>query len=137
MKSEMIEIGSTIRVENGPARKTGIATRELLDDKVTASHYQVGAFDAMGKRIVLGEPMTYLDYLVEAVWYLYQLGQMGIDAEGRPLKPDKVEDLQSKAAWKAKAVGAARTEERWIPVGVEASKAAALAIANGLAGEEY
>jgi hypothetical protein len=137
MKSEMIEIGSTIRVENGPARKTAIATKELLDDKVTASHYQVGAFDAMGNRIVLGEPMTYLDYRGELVWYIYQLGQMGIDAEGRPLKPDKVEDLQSKAAWKAKAAEGVRTEERWIPVGVEASKAAALAIANGLEGEEY
>jgi len=137
MKRELIEIGSTIRVENGPSRRKAIATRELLDDKVTASHYQAGAFDAMGKRIVLGEPMTYLDYLNDLVWYIYQLGQMGIDAEGRPLKPDKVKDLQSKAAWKAKALGAARTEERWIPVGVQTSKAAALALANGLAGEAY
>lgn len=137
MKREMIEIGSTIRVENGPARKVAVATRELLDDAVTARHYQEGALDAMGKRIVLGEPMTYLDYLGELVWYIYQLGRMGLDAEGRPLKPDKVEDLQSKAAWKAKAAEGVRTEERWIPVGVEASKAAALAIANGLAGEAY
>jgi hypothetical protein len=137
MKREMIEIGTTIRVENGPARKTAVATEELLDDAVTASHYQVGSLDAMGKKIVLGKPMTYLDYLAEDVWYIYQLGQMGIDAEGRPLKPEKAEDQCSKAAWKAKAAEGVRTEERWIPVGVEASKAAALAIANGLAGEEY
>jgi hypothetical protein len=71
------------------------------------------------------------------VWYIYQLGKMGIDAEGRPLKPRKLQDQCSKAAWKTRAAEGARTEERWIPVGVEASKAAALAIANGLAGEEY
>ena len=137
MKREMIEIGSTIRVENGPVQKVAVATKELLDNAVTASHYQVGAFDSMGKRIVLGQPMTYLDYLAEDVWYIYQLGQMGIDADGRPLKPEKSEDQCSKAAWKAVAAEGVRTEERWIPVGVEASKAAALAVANGLAGEEY
>lgn len=42
MKREMIEVGAMIRVENGPARKTSIATEELLDNSVTASHYQVG-----------------------------------------------------------------------------------------------
>ena len=73
MKREMIEIGTTIRVENGPARKTAIATKELLDDAVTARHYQVGEHDAMGKTIALGEPMTYLDYKGEWVWYIYQL----------------------------------------------------------------
>jgi hypothetical protein len=137
MKREMIEIGSTIRVENGPAQKVAVATKELLDNAVTASHYQVGAFDSMGKRIVLGESMTYLDYLAEDVWYIYQLGQMGIDEDGRPLKPEKSEDQCSKVAWKAKAAEGVRMEERWIPVGVEVSKASALAIANGLAGEEY
>ena len=46
MEHELIVIGKTIRVESGPARKTAIATKELLDDKVTAEHYKVGALDA-------------------------------------------------------------------------------------------
>jgi hypothetical protein len=73
MKRELIEIGETIRVENGPARQTAVATEELLDDTVTASHYHVGMRDAMGKVIALGEPMTYLDYHGEWIWYIYQL----------------------------------------------------------------
>jgi hypothetical protein len=81
MKREMIEIGTTIRVENGPARKTAIATEELLDDKVTASHYKVGLKDAMGKPIAIGEPMTYLDYKGELVWYVYQLEEIMIEDE--------------------------------------------------------
>jgi hypothetical protein len=97
MKRELIEIGSTIRVENGPARKVAIATEELLNNERTARHYHVGAFDAMGERIVLNKPMTYLDYKGEWVWYVYQY--------------DKI-------------------EERWLPVGVEKSKEAAMAIAK-------
>jgi hypothetical protein len=104
MKRELIEIGSTIRVENGPARKTAVATPELLDDKMTASHYQVGAFDAMGKRIVLGESMTYLDYRGKWVWYIYQLKDDETAPEGK----------------------------RWMPAGVEETQEAALAFAHGL-----
>jgi hypothetical protein len=74
MKREMIEIGSTIRVENGPARKMAIATKELLDDKVTAGHYQEGKYDALGERIWLGKAMTYLDYYGPWVWYIYKRG---------------------------------------------------------------
>lgn len=104
MKREMIEIGSTIRVENGPARKTAVATRELLDDRMTATHYQEGAVDAMGKRIVLGEPMTYLDYRGEWVWYVYQLKDDETAPEGK----------------------------RWMPAGVEKTQEAALTFAHGL-----
>ena len=79
MKRELIEIGITIRVENGPARKTGVATEELLDNKNTAEHYQEGAKDAMGKQIVLGEEMTYLHFRGDLVWYVYQLEETPID----------------------------------------------------------
>lgn len=129
MKRELIEIGTTVRVENGPARKTAVATAELLDDAVTASHYfarQVrparyeideegnpgalispaetipGGKDAMGKEIILGEPMTYLDYRGEWVWYVYQL------------KPDKTHI----------------DGERWLPAGVETTKERALTAAK-------
>ena len=64
---------------------------------------KVGLKDAMGKPIVLGEEMTYLDYKGEWVWYIYQ--------------------------WDEEA-------GRWLPAGAESSKAAALAVAKGLAGEE-
>jgi hypothetical protein len=103
-KREFIEIGETVRVENGPARKTAVATEELLDDAVTASHYAVGEWDAMGKPIVLGEPMTYLDYRGEWVWYVYQL------------RPDETHI----------------DGERWLPAGIETTKEAALAVAEGL-----
>jgi hypothetical protein len=73
MKRELIEIGTTIRIENGPARKDAIATKELLDDTVTKSHYAVGLRDALGKVIVLGESMTYLDYFGDWAWYVYVL----------------------------------------------------------------
>lgn len=72
-KREFIEVGKTVRVENGPAQKVGIATEALLNDAHTAHHYQVGALDAMGQRIVLNRPMTYLDYHGPWVWYIYHL----------------------------------------------------------------
>lgn len=100
MKRELIEIGESVRVENGPARKTEIASVALLDDAVTASHYKEGAVDAMGKPIVLGEPMTYLDYRGKWVWYVYQLRD---DPAGG---------------------------QRWMPAGVETSKDRALTAAN-------
>lgn len=75
-KREFIEVGSSVRVENGPAQKVGIATVTLLNDKNTASHYQVGALDAMGQRIVLGKPMTYLDYRGPWVWYIYHFDKV-------------------------------------------------------------
>ncbi len=72
----------TFRVEAGPAYKTAVATPELLDDHVTASHYKVGQKDAMGKTIVLGERITYLDYKGVDVWYIYKLGKERWDAVG-------------------------------------------------------
>jgi hypothetical protein len=92
MKREMIEIGTTIRVENGPARKTAVVTEELLDDAVTARHYKMGEQDALGKKIVLGESMTYLDYFGEWVWYIYRLDEN----EGRWL-PAGVETTKERA----------------------------------------
>ena len=127
MKREMIEIGSTIRVENGPARKVAVATAELMDDKVTASHYQVGAFDAMGKRIVLGESMTYLDYRGELVWYIYQLSDVGINERGEVLFPDSPFILKN---FEPEDKVAVRTEERWLPVGIETTKERALTAAH-------
>ena len=68
----MIQVGAGVRIESGPARKTAIATHDLLDNRVTARHYRIGAKDAKGKVINLGQSMDYLDYRSAPVWYVYQ-----------------------------------------------------------------
>jgi hypothetical protein len=86
------EFGPRVRVEAGAARKTAIATEELLSNAATAARYQVGAKDALGKPIALGEPMTYLDDLAPAVWYVYQA-----DATGRFLPAGEPHPTQAEA----------------------------------------
>lgn len=145
-KREMVELrDGTVRVESGPARKITVATEEVLRNEVTAEHYRVGEFDAIGQRIVLGEPMVYLDYRSPWVWYVYQLGEIGIDDKGRPMVPGEYEPGMSvederemlrrryeKAAWVTVAATAPRVEERWVPVGVTASKEEAMELAEAL-----
>lgn len=75
---ESIQFSDAVRIERGPARKRAIATTELLDDAVTARHYQVGAKDALGNPIKIGAHMDYLDWKGDYVWYVYKL-----DASGR------------------------------------------------------
>ena len=71
---EPFEIPGIVRVERAKPYRTAVATEALLSDDRTASHYQVGAPDAMGKRIVLGEQMTYVDWRnsKDVVWRLYE-----------------------------------------------------------------
>jgi hypothetical protein len=63
----------TFRIELGPRMLKGVATAELLSDKVTAAHYQAGRLDAKGKPIVLGQDMDYADWLGPHVHNLYRL----------------------------------------------------------------
>jgi|WetSurMetagenome_2_1015567.scaffolds.fasta_scaffold199714_1 hypothetical protein len=81
MKHELIQMTTTIRVESGPQRVCGIASKELLDNAVTAPHYAEGKRDALGKEIVLGEEMTYLDYYARCVWYVYTLTACPIESK--------------------------------------------------------
>lgn len=67
----IMQIGENVRIETGPIRKVAKATLELLDNEVTASHYQPDALDAVGQPIELGSDMTYLD------WNGHQLGTEG------------------------------------------------------------
>ncbi len=122
---KIIEIGNTIRIEDGPARRKTIATAEVLDNRITAKHYQEGKSDAMGKKIVLGEDMTYLDYYGNRVFYIYGLGEVGIDKDDVIILPGDDSGRE-----------AVRTEERWLPVGVEDTQEKAQAVAAGLAGGE-
>jgi len=71
VNERMMKINGTICIEAGPARVTAVATEALLANEVTAEHYQVGRFDALSRPIVLGEEMTYLDWLGDYVHYLY------------------------------------------------------------------
>lgn len=75
----------TLRVERGPRRVTGKATPELLratgrrvpGEEVTLPNGQKRVLtvvhDALGKPVVMGKPMTYLDKTRAGfVWYLYR-----------------------------------------------------------------
>lgn len=131
----MTEIGTRIRIEAGPRRVTGVATEELLSDSVTAKHYQVGRPDALGKQIVLGQEMTYLDWRafrsgVDIDYYVYHLEEVGINERGEVLFPDspfirKTRPLQGSSV-------AFRTEDRWLPVGEFDTEVEALAFAQTL-----
>jgi hypothetical protein len=128
--TNIIQVSPTVRVEPGPPRKTAKATQKLLDDKVTAKHYQVGRRDAMGKFIVLGEEMTYLDWKGDKVWYVYKLTATDV-----PLHPKCAAQLDPLHKSGSLAIEDARAVEtgfvhRWLPVGVHGDKEQALAIAN-------
>jgi hypothetical protein len=148
MKRELIEIGSTIRVENGPARKVAVATEEmepdrddegradpnaqskhavLPDGKKLAVHYKLSLKDAFGKKIVAGQEFTYLDYFGELVWYIYQLGEVGVNEKGEILFPDSPYILKN---FEPEDRVAVRTEERWLPVGIETTRERALTAAH-------
>lgn len=78
VSGNITSIGDKVRVEPGPKAVTAVATEELLSDDQTAQHYCVGARDALGEIIVLGEPMTYLAWggkcaAAEVSFYVYQL----------------------------------------------------------------
>lgn len=67
------DVAGAIRIEAGPVRRQAVATEALLSEEVTAGHYQVGRPDSMGKPIVLGEPMNYIDWKgAEVAWYVYR-----------------------------------------------------------------
>ncbi len=90
-----IDIGKTVRVENGPRRRMAVATKQLLSDAVTAPHYQENLRDAFGAVIKLGQHMTYLDYYGEWVWYVYKWD--GSRWIGRGFEPTQEAALQ--LAW--------------------------------------
>lgn len=70
---DLVEIDGKFRIEKGPRTVVAVATKELLDNNVTAGHYQVGAPDALNKEIKLGEQMTYRDWKGEFWYHVYAL----------------------------------------------------------------
>lgn len=72
LSPNLFEFDEKVRIESGPSLRTAKATDALLSDTVTAHHYKVGGLDAQSNVITLNKPMVYLDWLGEAVWYVYR-----------------------------------------------------------------
>ena len=107
MKTELIDVTSTVRVESGCARLKAVATAEMEPDRdengralepnrqsrqvvlkvgaKLATHYKLGLVDALGRPIVDGEEFTYLGYFDAPVWYVYRLEDVPLD-DGLPAK---------------------------------------------------
>lgn len=110
-KGDITEIDGRFRIESGPVRRREIATEELLSDKVTAEHYQVGRPDALNNIITLGEPMDFIDWRSpERVFYVYALEEVTDEVDDKPVK-----------------------NMRWLAKGRHADEAAALSQAATLA----
>ena len=72
VNANITHVGDSVILERGCVRRKAIATEELLSNDVTQSHYVVGRLDALGKEIVLGEEMAYIDWKSsDRVWYIY------------------------------------------------------------------
>lgn len=70
-EGERWRVGTNVIIDVGPELKVAVATPELLDDSVTADHYQVGRLDALGAVIALEQPITYLDWKATHGFYVY------------------------------------------------------------------
>tara|TARA_Y100001951_G_scaffold102557_1_gene109413 strand:- start:454 stop:891 length:438 start_codon:yes stop_codon:yes gene_type:complete len=130
-----IEDKSAVRIEPGPRRKREKVTEKLLDDAVTAKHYQVGAKDALGKKITIGETMDYLDWRnreSDPVFYVYRKTDVFADPDAYPqYQPPEGRDPGEK-----------RDDGefifprfRWLPVGEYDSEEEAVAAGEAIAKE--
>lgn len=70
------QISDTVRIDCGPPLRAAIATPDLLGGGRLASHYVVGAPDAVGKPIALGRAMFYVDWKAPAREYVYTVYQL-------------------------------------------------------------
>lgn len=88
LADDLYEIGSKARVERGPLMKTAMASEALFNGDAQRSaeqvqrdelgttlrgHYQLNAFDKLGKPIVPGREFAFLDWNGEWVWHVYEL----------------------------------------------------------------
>lgn len=123
----LIEIDGKVRIEPGPVLLQAKATEELLDNAVTAEHYQPGAFDALSKPIELGKTMSYLDWNGHkagtegaTAFYVYQLDKLTAEElKEREIDPKTAEPEQLTI---------------WRKVGAEPTEDAAMGVAMGLLG---
>ena len=71
-----IQLSETVRIDKGPPMRIATVTEALLAGSRLASHYWLGAPDAMGKPIVLGGVMLYVDWKApecDHVFTVYEL----------------------------------------------------------------
>ena len=164
MRTELIDVKSTVRVESGCARLKAVATAEMVPDldengralepnrqtrrvvlksgAKLAPHYKLGLLDALGAKIVEGEEFTYLGYFDPPVWYVYQLRDVPLDdglaaklaaRNGVPLDDLTVEMVADwfkiDPSWVTEGGSVIK---RYMPAGVESTKAEALAVAEAL-----
>ena len=164
MRTELIDVKPTVRVESGCARLKAVATAEMEPDRdddgrplepnrqmrrvvlkagaKLAPHYKLGLMDALGKVIVEGEEFTYLGYFDPPVWYVYRLEDVPLDdgltaklaaRNGVPLDDlttEMVADwFKIDPSWVTDGGSAIK---RYMPAGVEPTKAEALAVAEAL-----
>lgn len=115
-----IAVTERICIEEAPRRRRAVATRTLLDDKVTARHYQAGQRDRLGKVIAEGEPMDFFDHRSRARVHVVYLEETfvekdkdGNDVVVKRLMPKSEHETQAEAvrAAAALAVAVARGEE--------------------------
>lgn len=163
-KGDITQVGENVRLESGPVRKIAIATEELLHDDATAGHYYVGeriedgvrkiGRDALGKPIVLGEEMTYLQWggrntVPVMGWYVYKTGPAGADR--LEFNADNIAALNEKISALEAITGRSqeddvrlnllrgdlhRIENIWLEIGVYEDRDTALANAVAAASEE-
>lgn len=83
LKGDMMVFGDDeVRVEKGPVLVKTKATADLLDNRRTAPHYQLGGLDAFGNRIHEGQEFEYLDWGgsdVQGIRCYYVYGKYPVD----------------------------------------------------------
>jgi hypothetical protein len=85
---DRIEIGESVRIEKGPPLRRRKATTEALSDTATATHYQLGSLDALGKPIEEGKMFAFLDYFAEPVFYVFKRRAITAEDQQFALQPD-------------------------------------------------
>lgn len=83
IRNDLFELDGK-RIERGPRLMKATATKALLENSVTADHYQVGLRDAMGTPIALGEQMNYFDWKNpdNFTWHTYRWSAIDDHPEG-------------------------------------------------------
>lgn len=100
LSDDLYEIGARVRVERGPLMKTAMASEALFNGDANRSaaevqraelnttlrgHYQLNAFDKLGKPIVPGREFAFLDWNGEWVWHVYEfIGEPWTDPPNAP-----------------------------------------------------
>lgn len=118
---DLITIGDRVRIEKGPPLLTATATEALLSNEATASHYEVGKLDALGKPIVLGEEFAYLDWggsKTEGKRIHYIFERVELSDEDRAREGQETTD-----------------EFRWVERGTRATEEAAITLGKSIAGD--